>query len=87
VDRAAAAGLRASPSVSRPPLRVGSAGAVADNAFVDKRVVWIFVGVGSTVGGLAPEAWGGSALGVMSLALGLLGGLAGLWLAAKLTGY
>ncbi|HEY1564437.1 MAG TPA: hypothetical protein VGF72_07125 [Gaiellaceae bacterium] len=54
---------------------------------MDKRVVWIFVGVGSTVGGLAPEAWGGSALGVMSLALGLLGGLAGLWLAAKLTGY
>jgi len=49
-------------------------------------VVWIFVAVGSTVGGLAPEAWGGSAFGVASLALGCLGGLAGVWLAARLAG-
>ena len=53
---------------------------------MDRRVVWIFVGVGMTLGGLLPAAWGGSALGVASLALGSLGGLAGLWLAAKLTG-
>lgn len=53
---------------------------------MDRRVVWIFVGVGTTVGGLLPEAWGGSAFGVASLALGCLGGLAGLWFAVKLTG-
>jgi hypothetical protein len=53
---------------------------------MDRRVVWIFVGVGSTIGGLAPAVWGGSAFGVASLALGSLGGVAGLWLAAKLTG-
>jgi hypothetical protein len=53
---------------------------------VDRRIVWIFVGVGSTVGGLLPEAWGGSAFGVASLALGCLGGIAGLFFAAKLTG-
>jgi hypothetical protein len=53
---------------------------------VDRRVVWIFVGVGSTLGGLVPEVWGGSALGVASLALGCLGGLAGLWLAARFAG-
>jgi hypothetical protein len=53
---------------------------------MDRRVVWIFVGVGSTIGGLLPEAWGGSAFGLASLALGCLGGLAGLWLAAKLGG-
>lgn len=53
---------------------------------MDRRVVWIFVAVGSTVGALAPEAWGGSAFGVASLALGCLGGVAGLWFAAKLTG-
>jgi len=53
---------------------------------MDRRVVWIFVGVGMTVGGLVPEASGGSALGLGSLALGSLGGLAGLWLAVRLTG-
>jgi hypothetical protein len=53
---------------------------------VDRRVVWIFVVAGSTVGGFAPAAWGGSVLGLGSLALGCLGGLAGLWLAARLSG-
>jgi len=53
---------------------------------MDRRVVWLFVVVGSTIGGLAPEAWGGSAFGVASLALGCLGGLAGLWFAARLVG-
>jgi hypothetical protein len=51
---------------------------------VDKRIVWIFVGVGMTVGGFAPLVWGGSALGLSSLVLGSLGGVAGLWLAGKL---
>ncbi|HEY5693316.1 MAG TPA: hypothetical protein VIR14_02315 [Gaiellaceae bacterium] len=53
---------------------------------MDRRVIWIFVGVGMTVGGLLPEVWGGSALGLASLALGTLGGVAGLWLAVKLVG-
>jgi hypothetical protein len=51
---------------------------------VDKRIVWIFVGVGMTVGGFVPLMWGGSALGLASLVLGSLGGVAGLWLAGKL---
>jgi hypothetical protein len=51
---------------------------------VDRRVVWIFVGVGMTVGGFVPVIWGGSALGLGSLVFGSLGGLAGLWLATKL---
>jgi hypothetical protein len=49
-------------------------------------VIWIFVGVGMTAGGLLPEVWGGSALGLASLALGSLGGVAGLRFAVKLTG-
>jgi hypothetical protein len=57
----------------------------ADESLVDRRVVWIFVVVGSTIGSLAPMVWGGSTLGVASLALGCLGGIAGLWCAAKLT--
>jgi hypothetical protein len=52
---------------------------------MDRRIIWLFVLVGSTVGGLAPEAWGGSVLGVASLGLGCLGGVAGLWLAVRLT--
>ena len=59
---------------------------MTDRPVVDRRVVWIFVGVGMTVGGLLPQIWGGSALGVASLALGSLGGLAGLWLAVRVTG-
>jgi hypothetical protein len=52
---------------------------------VDRRVVWVFVVVGSTIGGFVPMVWGGSGLGLASLALGCLGGIAGLWCAAKLT--
>jgi hypothetical protein len=53
---------------------------------VDRRIVGIFILVGSTIGGFAPEAWGGSAFGFASLTLGCLGGAAGLWLALRLTG-
>jgi len=53
---------------------------------MDRRVVWICVAVGSTIGGLVPAAWGGSAFGLASLMLGCLGGVAGLWFAARLTG-
>jgi len=53
---------------------------------MDRRIVWIFVGVGMTLGGLLPEVWGGNALGVASLALASLGGVAGLWLAVRLIG-
>jgi hypothetical protein len=59
---------------------------VTDRGLVDRRVVWIFVGVGMTLGGLLPEVWGGGALGVASLALASLGGVAGLWLAVRLIG-
>jgi hypothetical protein len=58
----------------------------ADECRVDRRVVWIFVAVGTTLGGLAPLMWGGSTLGLASLALAGLGGIAGVWCAAKLTG-
>jgi hypothetical protein len=67
-------------------VRLAVAAAEADKGSMDRRIVWIFVGVGSTVGGLAPDAWGGSAFGFASLVLGCLGGVAGLWFAVKLTG-
>ena len=51
---------------------------------MDRRIVWIFVGVGTIVGGLVPLIWDGSTLGFASLVFGTLGGAAGLWLAMKL---
>ena len=53
---------------------------------VDKRVLWMCVLVGSTVGGFAPEAWGGSPLGAASVLFGVIGGLAGVWIAVRLAG-
>jgi len=53
---------------------------------MDRRVVWLLVVVGTTLGGLAPEAWGASAFGLASLAFGCLGGLAGIRLAFRLAG-
>jgi len=53
---------------------------------VDKRLMWIFVVVGSTIGGFLPEVWGGSAFGFASLLFASLGGIAGVWCAAKLAG-
>lgn len=52
---------------------------------MDRRIVWLFVGVGTVVGGFVPMLWGGSSLGFASLVFGTLGGAAGLWLALKLT--
>lgn len=52
---------------------------------MERRVIWLFVGFGMTVGGLLPEVWGGSALGFASLVFGTMGGVAGLWLGLKLT--
>ena len=48
---------------------------------MDKRIVWLFVGVGMTVGGFVPSVWGGSALGFAALGLCTLGGL---WFAVRL---
>jgi hypothetical protein len=53
---------------------------------MDRRVVWLLVGVGMTVGDLLPAAWGGSAFGLASLTLAGLGGVVGLWFAAKMAG-
>ena len=51
---------------------------------MDRRIIWLFVLVGSTVGGLLPEAWGASAFGGASLVFCLVGSLAGLWFGVRL---
>jgi hypothetical protein len=52
---------------------------------VDRRILWLSVLVCSTVGGLAPEAWGGSAFGLASLVLSAAGAVVGVVLAARLS--
>lgn len=52
---------------------------------MDGRIVWLFVGFGMVVGGFVPMLWGGNLLGFASLVFGTLGGVAGLWLAGKVT--
>ena len=52
---------------------------------MDKRVLWMCLLVGSTVGGMLPEAWGASAFGVASVMLSALGAVAGVWVAARIS--
>jgi hypothetical protein len=52
---------------------------------MDRRVMWLCVGFGSIAGGFLPELWGGSAMGGMSLLFAVLGGVAGIWIGARLT--
>ena len=66
-------------------MRVQLGRATADSSAMERRVIWLFVGFGTIVGGFLPEVWGGSALGLASLVFGTLGGVAGLWLGLKLT--
>jgi len=47
--------------------------------------MWMCVGFGSIVGSLVPELWGGSAMGGMSLLFAVFGGVAGIWIGARLT--
>jgi len=44
-----------------------------------KKLVWIGMFVGSTIGNMLPLVWGGDALSVSGFLLSLLGGIAGIW--------
>lgn len=50
---------------------------------MERRVVWLCIGVGSTVGGFLPELWGSSGFGLASILFGAIGGIAGLWLGLR----
>jgi hypothetical protein len=53
---------------------------------MDKRVLWMCIAVGSTLGGLIPQAWGASGFGLAAILGSAAGGVAGVWLAARLSG-
>jgi predicted MFS family arabinose efflux permease len=52
---------------------------------MDKRVMWLCIVAGSTVGGLLPEAWGSSAFGLVSLLGSVAGAVVGVWAAARIS--
>jgi hypothetical protein len=48
------------------------------------RAIWFGIFVGSAIGGLVPELWGGGAFSYSSVLLSGIGGIAGLWIGLKL---
>ena len=49
-----------------------------------KTIISIMAGVGMTLGSMIPMLWNGDLLGGMSILLGLVGGIIGIWLGVKI---
>lgn len=52
---------------------------------MNKTVMWVFVLVGSTVGGYVPSLWGAGLFSFSSMLFGALGAIVGIWLAFKIS--
>ena len=50
-----------------------------------KALVWVSLLIGSTVGGYVPTLWGADLLSVSGIVGSVVGGLAGIWGAYKLS--
>jgi len=50
-----------------------------------RRLAWIGVFVGSTIGGFIPDLWGASVFSFSSIIFGGLGAIAGIWVAYRLS--
>jgi hypothetical protein len=51
-----------------------------------RSVIGLFGGFGTIAGGYVPELWGASGFSAISLVFGVLGGIAGIWLAVRYVG-
>ena len=51
---------------------------------MNKRVIWLGMLVGSTIGGSIPMLWHGSVLSLSAVALSTVGGIVGIWAAYRL---
>jgi predicted MFS family arabinose efflux permease len=45
--------------------------------------IWIGIFIGSTIGGLIPELWGGDMISYSGVLLSGVGGFVGLWLGSR----
>ncbi|MES2315536.1 MAG: hypothetical protein V4486_02245 [Patescibacteria group bacterium] len=50
-----------------------------------KSLIWLFMGIGSTLGSYIPTLWGAGFLSMSSVILSAVGGIAGIWLGYKLS--
>ncbi len=50
-----------------------------------KSLIWIFMAIGSSVGGAIPMLWGDSFFSFSSVLLTAVGGIIGIWIAFKLS--
>ena len=51
---------------------------------MDRRVIWLCAAVGGTIGSFVPALWGGSDMSLASIMFGLVGGVAGVLVGARL---
>jgi predicted MFS family arabinose efflux permease len=51
-----------------------------------QRSIWIGIFIGSTIGGLIPELWGGDMMSYSGVLLSGLGAFVGLWLGSRASG-
>lgn len=58
---------------------------VADKRAMEKRILWMCLVLGSTLGGFVPEAWGASGFGVASIVGSAIGAIVGVWAAARIS--
>ena len=52
---------------------------------MSKKAVWFGMVVGSTIGGFVPALWHAGMFSVSSVVLSTVGGIAGIWVAYRLT--
>ena len=50
-----------------------------------RSVIGLCAAFGLTVGGFVPELWGAGSFSLSSLAFGVIGGIGGVWLGARLS--
>jgi hypothetical protein len=57
-----------------------------DGLFMERRAIWLCAAVGGTIGSFVPALWGGSDLSMTSILFGLIGGVAGVVVGARVAG-
>jgi hypothetical protein len=57
----------------------------ADGCRMGRSVIGICAGFGMFVGGYVPELWGAGSFSLSSLLFGAVGGIAGVWLGARIS--
>jgi hypothetical protein len=59
----------------------------ADDPSMERRVIWLCAAGGSTIGSFVPAVWGASEMSLSSILFGVIGGVVGVMLGARLVNY